>query len=391
MILGVDASNISGGGGLTHLREIFTAACSERNSFEKVILWSGKKTLSKIPSRSWLIKKTHPFLNKSLPFRLYWQKFISTKAVKAEKCDILLVPGGTYIGGFKPFVAMSRNMLPFELNEAFRFKDFANRLRFILLQKSQTKTFRKSDGLIFLTKYAKDIIMPYLGNKKPISTIIPHGLNTRFKAHPKEQKPASAYSIENPFKLLYVSIVNVYKHQWHVVKAVALLRGRGYPASIEFVGPASKAAIKRFENSLKEFDPSNKFTHYKGQIKYNELEKEYKNADVFIFASSCEAFGQILTEAMSAGLPIACSNRSCMPEILDTTGVYFDPENPEEIANALEKLIISPKLRERLAKEAFDRSTQFSWDRCANETFSFIRKISDNYKREKLERAYTNS
>jgi glycosyltransferase involved in cell wall biosynthesis len=47
----------------------------------------------------------------------------------------------------------------------------------------------------------------------------------------------------------------------------------------------------------------------------------------------------ILLEAMAAGLPIACSNRGPMPEVLGTAGLYFNPENPAEIACAIRTVI----------------------------------------------------
>jgi glycosyltransferase involved in cell wall biosynthesis len=95
-----------------------------------------------------------------------------------------------------------------------------------------------------------------------------------------------------------------------------------------------------------------------------------------LFASSCEIFGQILTEAMSAGLPIACSNQSAMPELLGHAGVYFDPERPAEIASAIRKLFNSSELRFRLACESFEKVQEYSWKRCADETFSFIAQVA---------------
>ena len=50
-----------------------------------------------------------------------------------------------------------------------------------------------------------------------------------------------------------------------------------------------------------------------------------------IFASSCESSSCVLIENMASGLPIACSNRGPMPEVLKDGGVYFDPEKPIDI------------------------------------------------------------
>ena len=77
-------------------------------------------------------------------------------------------------------------------------------------------------------------------------------------------------------------------------------------------------------------------------------------------------------EGMAAGLPIECSNHGPMPEILGDFGVYFDPENPQEIAKSIRLLIESPELRAEKAKAAYTLAQQYSWKRCASETFAFL-------------------
>jgi glycosyltransferase involved in cell wall biosynthesis len=119
-------------------------------------------------------------------------------------------------------------------------------------------------------------------------------------------------------------------------------------------------------------DQREEFVRYAGEVPHERLHELYANADIAVFASSCETFGQIVLEAMSAGLPIACAGRSAMPEILGEAGVYFDPEKSATIAAALRRLIESPTLRAEKASAAFTRSKAFSWERCAEETFGFL-------------------
>jgi len=80
----------------------------------------------------------------------------------------------------------------------------------------------------------------------------------------------------------------------------------------------------------------------------------------------------ILLEGMAAGLPMTCSNMGPMPEILADAGVYFNPENPADIAGAVRQLYASASLRTQLAEKAFAQAKAFSWERCAGETFAFI-------------------
>ena len=77
------------------------------------------------------------------------------------------------------------------------------------------------------------------------------------------------------------------------------------------------------------------------------------------------------------GLPIASSNRSSIPETLQDGGLYFDPENPVEIAASVEKIILDPVLRGQLAHRASQLAKQYSWERYSKETWGFI---VDTYK-----------
>jgi glycosyltransferase involved in cell wall biosynthesis len=84
----------------------------------------------------------------------------------------------------------------------------------------------------------------------------------------------------------------------------------------------------------------------------------------------------ILLETMAAGLPIAASNMGPMPEVLGDAGVYFDPTKPTEIATAIETLLNDPELRIMNATNSYERVQQFSWQRCAEETFAFLARIA---------------
>jgi glycosyltransferase involved in cell wall biosynthesis len=71
-------------------------------------------------------------------------------------------------------------------------------------------------------------------------------------------------------------------------------------------------------------------------------------------------------------MPIVCSNRGPMPEVLQAAGIYFNPEDPADIAQAIKKLIINFDLRFQLSENAKSLADKYSWARCSNETFSFL-------------------
>ena len=173
-----------------------------------------------------------------------------------------------------------------------------------------------------------------------------------------------------------MSIIDFYKNQTNVLKAAKILNEKGYKFSLEFAGNKYEPAFNKFQSLLDEIDPKNAYIKYLGEIDHSSIQKFYKEIDIFIFASSCEAFGQILTEAMRSALPIACSNKSTMPETLGDCGVYFDPDETLSIVDALEKLINSKSLRKEISKKAYNRSKSFSWEIAVDNTIDLISNIA---------------
>ena len=373
--IGIDASNLRAGGGVTHLVELLRVADPAVDGFSQVIVWGARATLDQIADRSWLVKSPEAVLERGLIRRALWQRFTLSALARECKCDVLFVPGGAFAGSFRPIVTMSRNMQPFDFRELRRHGMSLTALRLLLLRWTQTRSFRRADGLIFLTSYARDAVMAAVKSAAGEITIVPHGVDERFLRPPAPQLPLSDYSAARPMRVLYVSIVNVYKHQWHVVEAVALLRKSGLPVMLELIGPAHPPALARLKSTLERFDPDGQFVHYAGAVARAELPTRYANADLCLFASSCENMPNILLEGMASGLPIACSDRLPMPEVLGGAGVYFDPENPQDIARALRQLIESRELREKLANASFARVREYSWVRCARDTFQFLSAI----------------
>lgn len=374
MHLGIDASNLRSGGALTHLSELLKAAEPLEHGIARVFVWGGRDILNRLQGREWLESVHEPMLDGPLPVRVLWQQTRLARLAKKAACDLLFVPGGTYLGDFKPFVTMSRNMLPFDFSQVRLYGVSAKVLRFLLLRLSQTKTLRKADGTIFLNDYTRARVVGKVSKLSGPDAVIPHGVSVKFRAAPKQQKMLSAYSKSEPFRLLYVSTVEAYKHQWHVAEAVSKLAHEGVPVALELVGHAHPPALKRLRRVVRRLN-AEEYVHYRGPIPHAELPLVYSRSDAFIFASSCESQPNILLEAMTAGLPIACSNQGPMPKILGDAGIYFDPEDPEEIASVLRHLIVSPDAREKYSSMAYERVQSYTWERCANETFSFLRKI----------------
>lgn len=372
MIIGIDASNISSGGGLTNLIELINGLDISQHKVEKIIIWSCNETLKKIPKKHFIKLKSSKMLNGNLLLRTSWQLLFLSREARKEKCNVLFIPGSSYYGNFKPFVTISQNLLPFEKKEFSRYKWSFRYLKFIILKFTQSLSFQRADGLIFLTEYAKEVILQQIKKTNGQIKTIPHGINDRFKSLPKNSKDINQYSKSSPFRLLYVSTIDEYKHQWEVVEAINELRNYGLPLSLDLVGSYYKPALKKLKSTMNKHDPNSEWVFYHRAIDYEKLDTIYKSSDLGIFASSCENLPIILLEKMASGLPIASSSLGPMKEVLKGGGLFFNPENSREIAEVIKRYLDSSELRDSMAKTSYKLAAQYSWSRCANDTFSFI-------------------
>ncbi len=110
----------------------------------------------------------------------------------------------------------------------------------------------------------------------------------------------------------------------------------------------------------------------KGYVSKREKEELYQNADVFVTPSLYEGFGLPILEAMSYGVPVICSDNSSLPEVAGSAGLLVDPNNTQEIAEAINRVLNNVDLREEMVKRGFENAKKFSWEKCARETMEVL-------------------
>ena len=378
LVIGIDASRNRSGGAIAHLVGILSEGNPLSFGISEVHLWSYKSLLDAIPDQPWLIKHNPPALERSIFTQLWWQRFGFPVEVELTGCNIVLNTDAGTISAVQPAVTMSRDMLSYEPGVIELFGFSKARLRLILLRYMQNRSLRAADGVIFLTQYAAKIIQQSCGTLRSIA-YIPHGVGSAFKQ--AQQVSVWPKVGERPIRCLYVSNAELYKYQWVVIKAISLLRKRGHNLTLSLVGGGKGPAQKLMQDAIAVLDPSGEFVEQLAFLPQQELPNHLAHADLFVFASSCENMPNTLVEAMAVGMPIACSNRGPMPEVLGDGGVYFDPKDADSITEAIEQIIQSSALRLAIAQRAELLSQQYNWKRCADETWAFV---ADTYLRTKI-------
>ncbi|MGI8557501.1 MAG: glycosyltransferase family 4 protein [Solirubrobacteraceae bacterium] len=117
---------------------------------------------------------------------------------------------------------------------------------------------------------------------------------------------------------------------------------------------------------------------FPGWVSAAELEGLYALASVFVFPSLHEGFGLPVLEAMRRGVPVACSDRSSLPEVAGDAALLFDPEDPRAITAAVERLLRDPADAQRLRAAGREQAARFTWAATARATVASYERALDS-------------
>jgi glycosyltransferase involved in cell wall biosynthesis len=114
---------------------------------------------------------------------------------------------------------------------------------------------------------------------------------------------------------------------------------------------------------------------FPGYVSNVEMSALMNNSAAVVFPSLYEGFGLPVIEAMAAGVPVACSATTSIPEVAAGAAVMFDPRIPSQIAQAMVTLVSDLDLRRKCIEAGYKRAAEFSdSNRMTNEYWSIFKR-----------------
>ncbi len=111
-------------------------------------------------------------------------------------------------------------------------------------------------------------------------------------------------------------------------------------------------------------------------VQDDDLVALYRRAEALIFPSLYEGFGLPPVEAMRQGCPVISSDGGSLAEVVGDGGIVLPLGDPDQWAHAIGELLGSPDRRARLINAGHKKASQFSWRKCAEETWEVYRELS---------------
>ena len=225
---------------------------------------------------------------------------------------------------------------------------------------------RRSDRVIVDAESTRADLIRHLGVAAGKIDVAPLGVSVRpdAPATPGAELRARLDLDDRPL-VLSLSAKRPHKNLARLLRALAAMDAAERPS---LVVPGYPTPHETELRQLAESLGIHGLVHFPQWLPLADLEGLYALADAVVFPSLYEGFGLPVLEAMARGVPVACSNRSSLPEVAGDAALLFDPEDVQAIRLAIERLLRDRELASRLRDAGPARAATFTWRRTAELT-----------------------
>ncbi|MFQ5796088.1 MAG: glycosyltransferase family 4 protein, partial [Candidatus Bipolaricaulia bacterium] len=303
------------------------------------------------------------------PFR---EQFVIPYYARKYKIDILFSSGNvtTLFPGCHQVLTVQGSLVIRKLRQQYAPREIP-KLQALYYDLMLPLSVKRADRVIAVSQDIKQWLLQQVDIPASKVTVIYEGVD-RDLFHPETRTEIS--NTNQPF-ILFVSTLFRYKNADKLIQAFSVLkRTHKIPHNLVIVGRDPDDQMDRLKKLAKDSGSMNS-VHFMGKIPYEEVNNLHRNADVFVHPSTLESFGLPVLEAMACGAPVIGSNRCSVPEIIGDAGLIVDPDDIEELAKAIYRVLTDQELRERLIQKGYERVKMFTWEKAAEEMLKVFKEI----------------
>jgi len=234
---------------------------------------------------------------------------------------------------------------------------------------------RRADHILADSHATKSDLTSLLDVPPEKVTVVHLAANPAFHPLPKAQarQVAAQYGLE-PEYLLFVGTLEPRKNLPGLLHAYRLLLDAGVTAApLVLVGGKGWLYNRIFERI--EVLRLSEQVRFLNDVPDADLPGLYSAASVLAMPSFYEGFGLPALEAMACGTPVVVARRASLPEVVGEAGLLVDPDDPDDIARALARVLTEEPLRTKMRELGLAQAARFTWEETARRTLEVYRSV----------------
>jgi len=294
--------------------------------------------------------------------------------IRKHKIDLMHFPHFNIpIFYFRPFIITIHDLIlkKFSTCRASTLTPFIYWLKSLAYQVVIFLAVKRSKKIIAVSNYTKNDILEYFKVKSSKIKVIYEGAPDSGTASQIEGSPPAILRRGlPPTYLLYVGNAYPHKNLERLILAFNKLIKDKKNLHLILVGE-----IDYFYKRIQDKFSGSKQIIFTDFVSDKKLTYLYKNASLYIFPSLYEGFGLPPLEAMSYGTPVVCSQSSCLPEVLEDSVIYFNPEDINDMAEKIKYVLNNKDIQERLILMGFKQIRKYKWEKMALEILKIYKSV----------------
>ncbi len=307
--------------------------------------------------------KTTPLPTSNPMVRIFWEQVVQPMQLLSERIDLL-----HSLAFVQPVILPCAGIVTIYDLSFILFPERLQAWRRLYLRWGTQYSARRAKRIIAISGSTKRDIVELLRIAEDKVSVVPCGVGEDFQ-------PVDDKRLLDDFRrkrhlpeqmILFVGTIEPRKNLETLLRGYALLKETLQPPALVIGGPKGWHHKEVFDTAdrLGLYDD----VIFPGYIPQQELALWYSAAELFIYPSLYEGFGLPPLEAMACGTPVIVSDTPSLVEVVDEAGIAVGPHTPQEMAEAMQRLLTDSNLREEMRQRGLERARQFSWHKAGRET-----------------------
>jgi glycosyltransferase involved in cell wall biosynthesis len=238
---------------------------------------------------------------------------------------------------------------------------------------------RNLERIIAVSEWVKQELVELARIKESRIDVVNNGVDhSRFYPRPRTDESVvliQPFSFRQPYIIYASRLDHPLKNHIRLIRAFEIFKNRTkYPHRLVLAGADSHGTEKIRDAAASSSYRNDIFLT--GHFPAESLPELYAGANFAVFPSMYEGFGLGILEAMASGVPVACARAASLPETAENAALYFDPLDPEDMADRMVTLASNRDTAREIRALGLERARAFSWDRCAEQTLNIIQEVA---------------